>query len=118
MCILIDGGLHLMKDEGNVVIFITTSTDEEAHKVAEALLEHRKAACVNIVPKVNSLFWWHDKIESSKESLVIIKTRESVLEDIIGLIKEIHSYDVPEIIALPIVGGNRDYLTWVKNEVQ
>ena len=82
-----------------------------------ALLTQRKAACVNIVPGVSSLFWWQDKLDSAQESLLIIKTKASLLNEIITLVREVHSYDVPEIIALPIVGGNQDYLEWIGKEV-
>jgi periplasmic divalent cation tolerance protein len=80
------------------------------------LLKQRKVACINIIPGVNSLFWWQEKIDSAEESLLVIKTRSVLLNEIIQLVKEIHSYDVPEIIALPIIGGNRDYLEWIDNE--
>ena len=106
------------KMSSKTVVFITTSTEEEAHRIAEALLKQRKVACVNIVPRVSSLFWWQDKLESAQESLLIVKTKASVLNEVIRLVKEIHSYDVPEIIALPIVGGNQDYLEWIGKEVK
>ena len=107
-----------MEEITNVVIFITVGTDGEAREIANVLLTSRKAACVNIVPKVDSLFWWQDKLDSTRESLLIVKTKASVLNEIIRLIKEIHSYDIPEIIALPIVGGNQDYLNWIDKEVK
>jgi periplasmic divalent cation tolerance protein len=107
-----------MKQTGKVVIFVTTSTETEAHKIAELLLTRRKAACVNIVPRMSSSFWWHGKIDSARESLLIIKTRASLLSEIIELVKSVHSYEVPEIIALPIIGGNEDYLKWVGDEVK
>jgi len=107
-----------MKDTGKVVIFITTSSEEEARKVAEQLLTKRKAACVNIVPRVDSSFWWQGKLDSAQESLLIIKTRASLLQEVIDLVKAAHSYSVPEIIALPIIGGNRDYLRWIDAETE
>jgi len=107
-----------MKETGKVVILVTTSTEEEAHKVAELLLGHRKAACVNIVPKVESSFWWQGKLDSAQESLLIIKTKASLLHEVIELVKGAHSYEVPEIIALPIIGGNEDYLKWIDDEVK
>ena len=107
-----------MKETGKIVIFITTSTEEEAHKVAELLLGRRKAACVNIVPGVDSSFWWRGKLDSARESLLIIKTTASLLPEIIELVKSVHSYEVPEIIALPITGGNEDYLKWIDDEVR
>lgn len=106
-----------MQNEENVVIYITVGTDEEAREVAEVLLEKRKAACVNILPKVSSIFWWQDKLDSAQEILLIVKTKASLVDEIVRLVKEVHSYDVPEIIALPIVGGNRDYLEWIGKEV-
>ena len=107
-----------MKEPSEIVIFITTDADEEAHKIAELLLDKRKAACVNIVARVDSLFWWQGKLDSAQESLLIIKTKASLLPDIISLVKRVHSYEVPEIIALPIIGGNEDYLKWIDGEVE
>ena len=101
-----------------VVLFITTDSPEEAHKIAEVLIKQRKAACVNIVPGVSSLFWWQDKIESASENLLIVKTKASLLNEIIRLVIENHSYEVPEVVALPIVGGNQDYLEWIDKEVK
>ena len=107
-----------MKETGQVVVLITTATEEEAHRIAEMLLNQRKVACVNIVPRVDSLFRWQAKLDSPKESLLIIKTRASLLPEIIEMVKKAHSYEVPEIIALPIVGGNEDYLKWLDSEVE
>ena len=107
-----------MKDFAHLALFITVSGPEEARKIAEALIKQRKAACVNIVPRVSSLFWWQDNIDTAQESMLIVKTKASLLSEIIILVKEIHSYDVPEIIALPIVGGNQDYLAWIDEEVE
>jgi len=100
------------------VLFITTANTEEAQRISSMLLNRKKAACVNIVPKVSSLFWWQDKLDSAQESLLIVKTKTSLLNEIITLVREIHSYDIPEIIALPIVGGNQDYLDWIGKEVK
>ena len=74
-------------------------------------------ACVNIVPKVSSHFWWEDKLDSAEECLLIVKTKSSLLPEIIALVKGVHSYDVPEIIALPIIGGNQDYLHWIEESL-
>jgi periplasmic divalent cation tolerance protein len=99
-----------MKGTNKIVVLITTSSEEEAHKIAELLVNERKAACVNIVPRVDSLFWWKDKLNSAQESLLMVKSKASLFLEIINLVKEIHSYEVPEIIALPIIAGSEDYL--------
>jgi len=101
-----------------VVLFITTSADEEAQLISRVLLEQRKVACVTIVPGVNSLFWWQGKIDSNRESLLVVKTKASLLDEVVEIVREVHSYEVPEIIALPIVGGNQDYLEWIGKEVE
>jgi len=108
----------VMEETTNVVILITATTDEEARNIANGLLAQRKAACVNIVPGVSSLFWWQGQLDSASESLLIVKTKTSLLNDIIALVRELHSYDVPEIIALPVIGGNQDYLDWIDTEVK
>jgi len=107
-----------MKTSPYVVLLITTATVEEAQRISKVLLEQRKIACVNIVPKVSSLFWWQGKLDSAEESLLIVKTKASLLNEIVPLVKEIHSYDIPELIALPIIGGNQDYLEWIRKEVR
>jgi periplasmic divalent cation tolerance protein len=104
------------KEPEHIVVFITVADEEEARLISRVLLKQRKAACANIIPGVNSLFWWQEKIDSARESLLVIKTRSALLDEVIQLVKEIHSYAVPEIIALPIIGGNRDYLEWIDNE--
>jgi len=107
-----------MKKPRDMVVLITTGSEEEAHRIADLLLSQRKAACVNIVPSIASLFWWQDKLDSAQESLLIVKTKASVLNEIVSLVKELHSYDIPEIIALPVIGGNQDYLEWIGKEVK
>lgn len=105
-----------MKDY--LVVFITTGNAAEAERIADVLVSSRKAACVNILPHVDSRFWWQGKIDSADEALLIVKTKAALLDEIIKLVKENHSYEVPEIVALPIVGGNRDYLKWIDNQTE
>jgi len=107
-----------MEESAYIVLFITTATTNEAQRISKVLLEQRKVACVNIVPKVSSLFWWENKLDLAHESLLIVKTKASLLNEVVRLVREIHSYDIPEIIALPIVGGNQDYLEWIGKEVK
>jgi len=102
---------------GYIAVFITVKEDEEARKIAKSLVKRRLAACVNILPEVESHFWWEDKLDSIKEILLIAKTKEPLLPELTKAVKRLHSYDVPEIIALPITGGSRDYLEWIDSEV-
>ena len=97
---------------------ITTGSQEEARKLADLLIGQRKAACVNIVPGVDSIFHWKGKVESARESLLPVKTRVALLSDVVRLVREIHSYELPEIIALPVIGGSEDYLRWLDTAAQ
>ena len=106
-----------MEQSDYIVVFITANGTEEAQNIAQSLLKRRRAACVNIIPEVDSHFWWEDKLDSARESLLVIKTKASLLPEIVKSVKKIHSNTVPEIIAMPIVGGNQDYLDWIDNEV-
>jgi len=105
-----------MEESAYIVLFITTATAEEARQISNVLLNQRKAVCVNIVPNVSSLFWWQDKIESANENLLIVKTKASLVDEVVRLVIENHSYEIPEVIALPIIGGNQDYLEWIDKE--
>ncbi|WP_440059195.1 divalent-cation tolerance protein CutA [Thermogladius sp. 4427co] len=103
---------------GWVLVLTTTSTYEEAEKIARHLLENKAVACVNIVKSVRSLYWWKGSIESSEESLLIIKTRLEKLVEVENLIKRLHSYEVPEIIVLPVIAGSKEYLEWLNKSVE
>jgi periplasmic divalent cation tolerance protein len=107
----------MAQNDSLIVVHITTKDEAEARKLANLLLDNKKAACVNIMPKVNTLYRWQGKVESGNESLMIVKTKISLLGDIIALVKENHSYQVPEVIALPIEGGSPDYLAWLAAEL-
>jgi len=102
-----------MRTADRTIVLITAGSEDEARKIARLLVKEKKAACVNIVPGVDSLFRWKGKINSARETLLLVKTRAPLLSEIIGLVKEAHSYEVPEIIALPITGGSEDYLQWL-----
>lgn len=107
-----------MELTGCAVVLVTVSSEEEAQIITDALLEKRKAACVNIVSRVASHFWWQGKIDKADEVLLIIKTRTSEVPDIVRIVKQNHKYTVPEIIALPVIAGNDDYLDWINSEVK
>lgn len=97
-----------------IVAFITASNEDEAAKISRALVESRLAGCVNIIRNIRSIYSWQGKIEDEPEVLMIAKTRKSLLDALMKKVKEIHSYTVPEIIALPIIGGSEDYLKWLR----
>jgi periplasmic divalent cation tolerance protein len=96
-----------------VVILITAKNRKEAQKISSGLIKAKLAACVNIINKVDSTFFWAGKIEQVKESLLIIKSKKEKLSKIIKLVKSLHSYEVPEIIALPIIAADKPYLRWI-----
>ena len=101
-----------------IIVMVTTPNMEEAQKISQALLGTRKAACINIIPKINSTYWWLDKIESSEECMLVIKTELMLLNSLVDVVKKNHSYATPEIIALPIIGGNPDYLKWLDKNLK
>lgn len=102
----------------DIVIFITASSRKEAGTISQGLVENKLAACVNLVPGVCSVFSWKGKIERAKEILLIAKSTKARLAKIIRFVKANHSYDVPEIIALPIIGGSTAYLEWLHASVR
>jgi periplasmic divalent cation tolerance protein len=101
----------------HTMIFITAGNKKEATKIAKALLASKLAACVNIVDKVESFFWWKGRIDRAKEYLLIAKSVKANLRKVCSLVKSLHSYDIPEIIAMPIAGGSKTYLDWIDDSI-
>ena len=101
-----------------VIILVTCRNRKQAEAISEKLLEERLAACVNIIKHVESFFHWQKGIDRANEVLLMIKTRRALFDAVRRAVKDIHSYEVPEIIALPILEGDEEYLTWIKNETQ
>jgi periplasmic divalent cation tolerance protein len=101
-----------------VVILITAPKGEEAERIANLLVSEKKVACVNIIDGIHSIFFWEGKVSSEEEALLVVKTKENLLEDVITTVKNIHPYTVPEVIALPIIRGNLDYLSWIDDSVR
>ncbi|MDD5006222.1 MAG: divalent-cation tolerance protein CutA [Candidatus Omnitrophica bacterium] len=95
------------------MVLVTIPRVFKAKKLIDFLLSKKLAACINIIPKVDSFFWWQGKIDKAKESLLVIKTKKSLFDKLVKAIKSKHPYDVPEIIAIDIVSGNKDYLEWI-----
>ncbi|MFH1359523.1 MAG: divalent-cation tolerance protein CutA [Candidatus Omnitrophota bacterium] len=102
----------------NIVIFITAKNKKEAVKICQALLKKKLIACANVIDSVESFFWWQGKIDRAKETLCVLKSKKRLLKEITQTVKSLHSYDVPEVIALPIIGGHKPYLDWVNQSVQ
>ena len=102
-----------MNKNDHVVIMVTASSEDEAKLIGERLLKEKLAACANFIAGMHSLFVWKEKICNEEEILILIKSRRDLLPEIINLVRELHSYEVPEVIALPIVGGSEDYLEWL-----
>jgi periplasmic divalent cation tolerance protein len=98
-------------------VLLVTCPEDIAKAIAMALLEKRLAASVNMIPAVSSLYWWRDKIESSLETLLLIKTRVDAFENIKKVVEDMHPYEVPQIVLLPIVAGSEDYLSWIDREL-
>jgi periplasmic divalent cation tolerance protein len=97
-----------------VAVFITAPTEDMAAAIARALVEARLAACANIVKDIRSIYTWQGKVQDDREVLMIVKTRRDLFNALLTKVKELHSYEVPEIIALPIVAGSEDYLKWLR----
>jgi len=104
--------------ENEIVIFITASGEDEAARIARALVGEKLAACVNIVKNVRSIYSWQGKVEDASEVLMIAKTRKDLFDAVSVRVKELHSYDVPEIIALPIIAGSPEYLKWLNESTE
>ena len=96
-----------------VIVLTTTSSEIEAKKIARALVERKLAACVNIVPKIQSVYRWKGKVEEAEEFLLIIKTARPKQEEVSATIRELHSYELPECVVLAIEGGSEQYLRWI-----
>ncbi len=96
-----------------VVVIMTVPNREEAVKIVRTLLEEKLIACANLMDPVSSFFWWQGKIAEEKEVLVIMKSHETLFKKLSERVTELHSYDVPEILALPIVNGSQAYLDWM-----
>lgn len=97
-----------------IAVFITSSGEEEAARIAGYLVGEKLAACVNIIAGIRSVYAWQGKTMDEAEALMIVKTRRSLFNSLKDRVKQLHSYEVPEIIALPIVEGSEDYLKWIR----
>ena len=106
------------KKQGYIVVFVTASSVEEGQKIGRTLVEERLVACINIISPIQSIFHWQGKVSDERETLLMAKTKEPLFNDIVVRVKQLHSYKVPEIIAIPIIDGSQDYLNWVSEETK
>lgn len=100
------------------LIYITTRDSSEARSIGQTVVKEHLAACANILPSMNSFYHWNGSLQEDQESVLILKTRQSLLPELIKRVKELHSYTVPCILALPITGGNEEYLQWIVDETK
>ncbi len=102
-----------MPEDRNYVVFVTVPSEAEAARIGRTLVEERLAACANVTGQIRSIYRWQDAIEDDAEFLMILKTSQASLDALIARASELHSYDVPEVIALPIQQGYTPYMNWI-----
>lgn len=102
----------------HIVVLVTVSSKKEAQKLASCLLQEKLAACVNVIDGVESHFRWQGKIDKARETLLMIKTKKPLFNKLQERVKSLHSYEVPEIIALPIIAGYKKYLDWIDDSTR
>jgi periplasmic divalent cation tolerance protein len=100
-----------------IVVLSTCDSEEQAERVARALVEQRLAACVNILPGVRSIYRWKGQVEDASEWLLVIKSRRGLMDQLRAAISKIHTYEIPELLALPVVEGAENYLAWLDREL-
>jgi periplasmic divalent cation tolerance protein len=100
------------------IVLTNTSSRAEARKIARTLVDRKLAACVNIIPKIESVYRWKGKVERAEEWLLMIKTTQRRVKAVESAIREMHSYELPECIVVPISGGSKDYLRWLEMQVK
>ena len=101
-----------------IQVCTTTEKEKDAEKIAKIVIEKRLGACVQIIGPIKSFYWWKEKIETAEEWLLFIKTKKELYEELEKVIKEIHPYEIPEIISVPILLGSKDYLEWLNKELK
>ena len=100
------------------IIYTTINDEQDARKIANFLIQEQIVACVNIIPNIESIYRWKGRIEEEKEYILIAKTVDENVNKTINRIKELHNYEIPDIIAVPIIDGNTDYLDYIKRETE
>ena len=101
-----------------IVVIIVTKSQEEAEKIGKVMVEEKLAASANIIPKIKSLFFWKEKFYHINESILLLNTRKDLFGKVKDRTRELHSYELPEIIAIPIISGSSDFLNWIKENTR
>jgi len=109
---------YCLCDKMMALIYVTTSNEEESIAIGDLIVKERLAACSNVISDMKSTYWWQGAIEKDNESILILKTLEENVDKIIARVKEVHSYDNPCIIALPVFKVSKDYFKWINNEIR
>ena len=99
-----------------ILLYMTTKNTAQARRIGKTLVAERLVACVNILGGMNSIYRWEGKLCDEREAVLLAKTRDTLLRKVVNRVKQLHSYEVPCIVALPLSGGNRDFLRWVARE--
>lgn len=100
----------------SVFVYVTTATIEQARAIGRRLVEDRLAACANVLPGMESIYRWQGAIETAQESVLILKTRAALVDQLAARVRQLHTYDCPCVVALPILAGNPAYLRWIEAE--
>lgn len=101
-----------------IVIYCTVPNKNEGREIAKALVKYKLVACVNIIDKIESIFSWDGQMQEEKEALMIIKTKKSLFDGVNKVIQKLHSYNVPEVIAMPVIEADETYLKWIAHETR
>jgi periplasmic divalent cation tolerance protein len=97
-------------------VYVTASSYKDAHRIGSAIVAERLAACANLLPGMTSMFWWEGRVQEASEVTIILKTRDDLVERLTDRVRELHPYECPCIVALPITGGNDMFIDWIINE--
>ena len=103
---------------GKIIVFCLCESQAQAESIATSLVERQLAACVNILPEVTSIYRWKGELEKSQEVMLVIKTRHNLFDELRTEMTRLHSYEVPEIVAIPVAAGSSAYLNWIDKELK
>ncbi len=99
-------------------VYVTAGDAEEARRIGRVLVEERLAACANVIERISSIYWWQGQVQDDTEAVLVAKTREELVDALSRRVRELHSYECPCVVALPVVGGSADFLAWIDEETR